>query len=409
MRAWLVSGILVLAAACGAADAREQDAAESFQNADAGSPVPDGGVAGDDAALPPAGELAPNDVSILWPAPSTGDMPAGYLRVFPSAGQRGPGFPQAARDAMPDLHADLPGGANGTLTVIAARLDPCAPRASGACVHELRLSAETLAVGLDDAALHLIYELDDTTFAKLVSDLGTWRTHSPVPTSGRLRVHPGLAAAGMGSPFVEELHDIVVRYATEAALVSFTTNHFAFDNWGFMRFVRNGSAFERVDLPALPAGTQSQSWLRQAQQDSLEDPTGTLEPAPTKNFGALLKANALDAGTSTPEVLAARDAVLENEHPAKTNAAKNDCGSCHLADAAHRWAEKRGLSFDTPGRYQPPAGIDVGVDVAPEVDGNASNTIAFGWHRLRHERLVPSISARVAAETAEVLQRLRQP
>ncbi|MDI3285322.1 hypothetical protein [Polyangium sp. 15x6] len=370
---------------------------------DVDNPKPDAADAGI------TGDLSPSDVSILWPAPENGELPPGYLKIFPAAGERGPGLPSAARDVMPDLHADLPGGAKTTLTVIAARVDPCAPRASGPCVHELRLSAETLAVGLDDAALHLIYELDDARFAALASDLTTWRAHSPASTSGRLRVHPGLAAAGIGSAFAEELHDIIVRYATEESLISFTTNHFAFDNWGFSRFVRNGAVFEKVDLPGLPAGTLSQSWLRQAQQDDLDDPNGTLTPAPAKNFGALLKTDALVAGTSTPEVLAARDAVLENEHPGKTNSAKNDCGSCHLADAAHRWAEKRGVVFDTLEKYLPPAGVDVTVDVPPELMGNASNTVAFGYHRVRHEKLVPSISARVAAETAEVVKRLREP
>ncbi|MDI1451789.1 hypothetical protein [Polyangium sp. 6x1] len=390
-RALGTAGILASAvlAACGAPDV------------DAPKPDPS----------PPAmpGDLSPSDISILWPAPENGELPPGYLKIYPAAGERGPGIPSAARDVMPDLHADLPGGANTTLAVIAARVDPCAPRASGPCVPELRLSAETLVVGLDDAALHLIYELDEAQLAALISDLATWRTHAPVSTSGRLRVHPGLAAAGIGSAFAEELHDIIVHHATEASLVSFTVNHFAFDNWSFARFVRKGAAFEKVDLPGLPAGTLSQSWLRQAQQDDLDDPNGTLTPAPAKNFSALLKTDALSAGTSTPEVLAARDAVLENEHPEKTSSATNDCGSCHLADAAHRWAEKRGVLFDTPEKYQPPAGIDVTVEAPPELMGNASNTIAFGYHRVRHEKLVPSISARVAAETAEVLKRLREP
>ncbi|WP_272428026.1 hypothetical protein [Polyangium jinanense] len=108
----------------------------------------------------------------------------------------------------------------------------------------------------------------------------TWRTHSPVSTSGRLRVHPGLVAAGIESAFAEELHDIIVRYASEESLVSSTVNHFAFDNWGFSRSVQNGAAFETVDLPGLPAGTLSQSWLRQAQQDDLDDPNGTLPSPP---------------------------------------------------------------------------------------------------------------------------------
>lgn len=403
---WLSAVVAALVACGSGADATGQR--ELDHTADAGADAAPGPSS--DASAPAGGDLAPCDVSLLWPVPRTGELPPGYLKLVPKAGERGPGVPPEALEQIPDLHGDLPRQAVLAATaVIAMRVDPCAPAPGGGCVRELRLSAEPLSPSLDDAAVHLIYELDAPTFDALVADLRRLRDRSPAPTAGPLRVHPGLAQAGTGSTYAEDVHDVVVKYATEQALVRVTANTFAFDNWGFLRIDRTASGWERTDLPGLPAGTKSQAWLRQAQQDSLDDPSGTITPAPAESFTALLRADALANGPQTPEVLAARDAIVELEHPARANAATHDCASCHLAGPAHLWAEKRGVSFATPQAYVAPPGVDVSVEVPPELDGNLSNTIAFGWHRARHEIALPSISARVAHETAEVLARLRAP
>ena len=219
-------------------------------------------------------------------------------------------------------------------------------------------------------------------------------------------------AAGLGSVFARELDDVVVRYATKDALVRLTFNAFAFDNWAFMKFDRRGATWEQTPLPGLSPAPLSQGWLRQAQVDSLEDPSGTIDPAPAKTFATLLRANALANGPFDPVVLAARDAIVHLENPTKTNAESADCVSCHLAGQAHLWAEKRGVSFAVPERYVPPAGSDVAVDVPTLLRGNPSNTIMFGYHRVQvggvDTKLLPSISARAAHETAQVVASLRQ-
>ena len=352
--------------------------------------------------------LGLNDVSILWPLPETGTVPVGYLKLFPGSGERGPGIPEAARQAIPNLHADVPDPIVWAATVIVAmRIDPCARSVDGSCTRELRLSAEAIHTSFDDSAVHLIYELDEPSFDALVTDLRLWRSTSPVPTDGALGVHPGLAKAGIASPYARELHDIVERFATEEALVRVTVNAFAFDTWGFSRLDR-ATGWERADLPGLDDGTTGQAWRLLAQIDNMDDPSGAIEPLPEKNFAALLHADSLAHGPTAPAILEARDAILAFEHPAKASAATHDCVSCHLSDGAHRWADKRGVSFDTPDRWRPPADIDVSANVPPELDGNLSNTIAFGYHRVHHGKLVPSISRRVVAESAEVVLQLSQ-
>lgn len=381
---------------------------------DAAQAGPDTGLAGPDVDTAPDAAVgdggrpwAPCDVSILWPVAPVGTLPPGYLRLEPNALDPVLPLPAEARAIFPDLHGDVPGGGIWAAVVIALRVDPCAASDTGACVRELRLSAETLAPGLDDAAIHLIYELDEPSFTALLEDLWALKARSPVSTDGPLGPHPGLASAGIDSDYTRSLHALVLEHATPTRLVRLTFNTFAFDNWGFSRFERTSSGWARTDIPRLPTGTNSQAWLRQGQQDDLDDPSGTIDPSPADNFATLLRRDALAGGTTTREVLAARDVINQLEDPARTNAAITDCVSCHMAGPAHLWAAARGVDFDTAARYRPPVGLSLDRPRPPELEGNLSNTIAFGYHRVTHSTAYPSVSARVAAETLEVVAALR--
>ena len=115
----------------------------------------------------------------------------------------------------------------------------------------LRLSAETLEPSLADAALHLVYRLDEGALEALLADLAAFRARSPVPTGSTLTVHPGLAAAGLRSAYAESLHDLVLRHATEDALARVTVNAFAFDGWSFHAFDRSPAGWERATIPGL--------------------------------------------------------------------------------------------------------------------------------------------------------------
>jgi hypothetical protein len=360
--------------------------------------------------------LGPNDVSILWPLPEEGPAPPGYLKIHPGAGERGPYFPLDQIDTFPQLHGDLPNDVvRPTTRVVAMRVDPCAAGSvPGSCVRELRLSAQTIDVALHDAAIHLVYRLDEAAFGALVADLSAWKSHSPVPTGDRLSVHPGLAAAGIDSAFASELHDIVLRYATKDALARLTFNVFAFDIWMFLKFDKTERGWERTAIPGLEPGTTSQAWERHGFVESLDDPSGLITPEPAMSMAALHRSDALANGTSSAPVLAARDAVLHFENPTVSDAENADCVSCHMAGQTHLWAEAHGVSFDAPSRYVPAEGYDVRADVPPALRGNLGSTLAFGWHRIASgspehaHKLYPEISARVAHETAETLAQLQQ-
>lgn len=349
------------------------------------------------------GKWGPNDVSVLWPLPETGPLPAGYLKLYPGTGEHGPYFPRAEAGRFPPLHADLPQSIIDSATVIVAmRIDPCTPSSpAGSCDHELRLSAETIEPSLADAAVHLVYRLDDAELERLLADLATWHSHSPVPTGTTLSVHPGLVKAGIDSPFARELHAIVERHATERALVRLTFNTFAFDNWSFVQWDKTETGWQPSSLPGLAEGERAQAWLRGAAVDELDDPSGQLDPSSSfaSALAPLHRRDALAGGTSSPAVVAARDAVLRLEDPKVTHAENSDCGSCHLANQTRRWAEARGVSF---GQTEPP-------ELHAALRGNLGSTLAFGWHRVHNGRpehyghLYAEISMRVANETSETL------
>lgn len=371
--------------------------------------TPDAGATNDASEVgPDAAPRAwePNDVSILWPAPAAGPLPAGYLRLIPFGNDPILPLPPEALAIIPDLHGDVPGGGLATAAIIALRLDPCAQDPSGRCELELRLTAETLDPSLDDAAIHLIYRLDSSAFEALQVDLQLFRAASPAPTAGPLGPHPGLVAAGVDSDYGRSLHALIERHARPERLVRLTFNTFAFDNWAFRRFDRIGAAYQEVPLPGLTPPVLSQAWLRQAAQDDRDDPSGLIDPLPSRNFQALLRVDALAGGTTTATVLAARDVILALEDPTRSHAAITDCVSCHLAGVTREWAQARGVDFDRPERYRAPVGFEVaGVRPTP-ITSNLSNTIAFGYHRGQGEALHPVVSDRVAHETSEVLQAL---
>jgi hypothetical protein len=360
-------------------------------------------LGGPDAA---ARALEANDVSILWPAPAQGPLPPGYLRLVPFGADPILALPADALAIIPDLHSDVPSGGLPSAVIIALRLDPCAKNNAGQCEYELRLTAETLDPSLDDAAIHFIYRLDQAGFDALQVDLQTFRAASPAPTGGPLGPHPGLVAAGVDSDYGRSLHALIERHALPERLLRMTFNTFAFDNWGFRRFDKVGSSFEEVPLPGLTPPALSQAWLRQAPQDDRDDPSGLIDPLPTRNFQALLRADALAGGTTTATVLAARDVILALEDPTRSHAAITDCVSCHLAGVTREWAQARGVDFDRPERYRAPSGFEVEWLRPPAITSNLSNTIAFGYHRGPGEALHPVVSDRVAHETAEVLQAL---
>ncbi|MDQ3299212.1 MAG: hypothetical protein M3619_21765 [Myxococcota bacterium] len=355
-----------------------------------------------------------NDVSILFPLPASEAARDQFLWLAPRTGEAGPYFPWSTVDDLPRLIADFP----ITLTypnamITGMRYDPCAPNAMGGCEAQLRLVAQPVLVDgtsvrmLEDSAIHLFYRLDSARSRDVVRALVASRDLSPVSTSGRLRVHPGLGRPDSGA-LAAALRTLVVEHCREETLFRITLNTFAFDNWGFFKFDYADGVVTRENLGNMVTDGSVQGWIRQAFVDDTNDPSGKIDPAPLHPMPYLLSIQNFASGAPKDPVAAraAAAALLRIENPDATITDEVDCVSCHVATPARRFAERHGVEFATLPQFDAPAGYDTSLVLAPEVDGNLGNTIAFGWHHMTTDEVFPSINQRVINESAKIADRL---
>ncbi len=359
-----------------------------------------------------------NDVSILMPLPSSTAERASALWLLPPSGSRGPGFPSAFVDQLPQLNADVPSVAGyPSVLIVGLRFDPCFQVERG-CQAQIRLVGQPIQFSgespsmLEDSAVHLFYALSETEASATKEALRAIRSASPTPTSGRLRVHPGLAQQGWSGNLAQQLRTLVTRHCRTDNFIRVTVNSFAMDNWSFHRFdVVNGALVPQT-LAHLSTPDTAQAWLRQADRDSTEDPSGTIAPAPAADdFSLFLSATSFVGGQPVDASAAAvaAKALLRIENPQTHTPESADCVSCHVAGPARRFAQRNGVSFVLAERYVAPEGIDTAVDLDPRADGNLGVTIQFGYHSNAEPQraIMPVISERTVFETAEVVARLR--
>lgn len=372
----------------------------------------------DAGVLMKVSEIELNDVSVLLPLPANVDERALGLWLLPPSGSAGPGFPSAFVGELPPLNADVPKAAGyPTVLIVGLRFDPCFQTDTG-CQAQLRLVGQPIQyLGgapsmLEDSAVHLFYELNAAEARSTLEALVALRSSSPVTTSGRLRVHPGLAHQGWGGPLATQLRSLVTTHCRIDNLIRLTLNVFAMDNWSFHRYeVVNGSLVKQT-LKHLATPDDSQGWFRQAERDDTADPSGTVSPPPSgDDFSALLSATAYSDGKPVNASAAAEaaKALLRIENPRTHTAESTDCVSCHLTSSARRFAQRHGVSFSLPERYESPVGLDTTIEFDSRADGNLGLTIQFGYHAntTRQPGTMPVISERVSFETAEVVARLR--
>jgi len=380
-------------------------------------------AAGADAGVPDAAVLdggaprfAPNDVSILFPLPARDAERARRLWLVPRAGEEGPYFPLDAPDTLPDLNADV-GRALGypASMITALRYDPCFPSLRAQpCQAQLRLVAQPVLTSadsvsmLDDAAAHLFYALSSTEARAVEGELAVLKARSTVSTEGPLSVHPGILADASGQ-LEAAVRGLVVAHCREDNLVRITVNSFAMDHWIFSRFDRAAGRLERQALTHLVQASEAQAWRREAFINDLQDPSGTIDPAPELGFTALLRADRFQNGAPVDPIAAqvAAERLVGIENPDRSSTDDVDCVSCHLATQTRLYAARNGVRFTGLAQsFQAPAGQPTELLLVPELRGNLGATINFGWHS-QHDGLglqirVPSISQRTVNESAAV-------
>ena len=208
---------------------------------------------------PPPPSLGMNDVSVLFPLPSSLSAP-GYLRAS-DQGAHGVLLPRKVYDLIPNFPVvPAEGLVYDRMRVLSLRFDGCGgPRDD--CHPEIRLVLQPLRDdGLArDSALHVFYRLDTASMGEVVGALRRMRALAPGLTDGPLDVNPALAAQGVMGPWGAALREPLLRHIGEQRLTRMTFFLRAppvQEVWFFGGVERTDGAFVVLDIVAVARGNQ---------------------------------------------------------------------------------------------------------------------------------------------------------
>jgi hypothetical protein len=344
--------MLVALAACGSTPSQHHADAPTADT------LPDGQL---DALVPSTEALDGLDVSFLFPLPNTaGDLDT--LLALDDPGNAQPLLTRALFAQLPTI-AESPGSDEyGAIRVVAARIDPCAPRAGGSCAIELRLIAQHIELDVHglpmshDGALHLLYEVsrEQSWLARRVRELKSLR---PTASADVLGPDPVLVAVGPDSAYAHALRSLIRDMASTSTLYRITEITMALGvEWDFLSFHVQGGVATREPIPELGVDTLQQVF-------DLSQPTTrvvALRPAPDAALAPVLDSTRwTTAADDEWRAAIAESLYLDNPHLAAV--AATDCASCHVATRTRRAATAaRPIDLSMLPQAFPPTSLDSG-------------------------------------------------
>jgi hypothetical protein len=224
--------------------------------------------------------------------------------------------------------------------IVGYRVDPCAPQGShapnGPCTAEIRLIAQPLTPenGPSDTALHLIYDIEDSSrliYQEILNLKTKAEALSMVSTNGKpLGVHPLLALAAMNSNReVPALHsDFLTKFVDKTRLKKVTImglrDAFALD-WIFLGGDVIKGKWIQGKIPNLASG-----------QDNFVEFDLRVDPNPFTSRPLDSRLSTYDffsTGVDTTEAIrqTLAEAAHRLENPELSNRNTADCLSCHSA------------------------------------------------------------------------------
>lgn len=447
LRAFLAASSLV-AVALGAVgcssgpstDAARDDAGPLLSDAAAaeGGPTDGGPPPSPDASGPIAATM--NDVSILFPLPSS-EAGIANLLAPSAAGDRGPLVPSALyanAGTITGLTSAADGGLSYTaysdLRVVAMRIDPCfaslAPDPHGVgCSPQLRLIFQEVTWDVNgvrafDSALHAFYSLtrdELLALARALVDLRVANTNGD--SLGPLAPHPILVRQGLGGAMSKGLQQLILDHAGAQNLVRLAQLSNQDDGIAFGPSAWTLSAFDVADGGATVATARSIPTLVVDGRPVTLQTVHTIVGSPFANPDAgpaVLDADFRPATTSadsfaavddgqpesvSPAALqAALDGLVRIENPADNTVNTIDCGSCHVATMTEGLLGMPMFSFDdttSPLSFVPDGKSVTSADMAITGGTDSSNIHAFSYFDKS-----PGINRRVVNETAAVVEYL---
>jgi hypothetical protein len=304
-----------------------------------------GAVCAADGGFPPSDAgLDLNDVSFLYPLPAVGhfDELTGLEALLP----------RALYDGLPALvEGEDASEMYGRLKVLSVRVDPCfpgsTPPAAPVCVKQLRLVAQPVIVGGDDAGVpvttedatvHLFYQQSDASFAEVENELWALKDQAGSGTDGQpLQVNPVLARQGLTGAYAQALGHLVLAHCSAANLtrVAFMSVSSFGTAWRFGAFDVQGGALVAAEIPRTN-GLKVQGF-QEFGSESFRN--GQLLPSVAGDDLDVLLSESQLRLTDTRTLDRALGSALTIEHPAKSSPKTIDCASCHVASRAKSNAE----------------------------------------------------------------------
>ena len=373
----------------------------------------DGGGGGDGAGgsgAAAAGYFGLNDVSVLFPLPTSQGSPD-VLRLD-SEGNGGPLFAGERYGAIPEFQT--PTAIDyATWIIVSVRIDPCFPdlrnleEDPSLCRRQLRLVAQPYAPSLDtqllvahDHALHLLYDFTADEFDDVMA---AWTLAKPEGSSNpqeKLGVHPVLLEEGLAGPFGTTIRELILTFAGDATLSQFTFMRGAGVVWDFGGFKVDGDGQVPIQIHDLQPASD-----RVAFSITSESEPFTVSPS-SPEIDALLalageKVNdELVLTASFSEIKDAFQMSLDLENPTRFNPDTTDCASCHFASRARERAVALGESPGGLENFDDPT-FNLALGIPSEEQRNLLQQRGFGWNGT-----VPMFMQRTLNESAAVANTL---
>lgn len=289
-----------------------------------------------------AHSLTLNDVSILYPLPSSEDEDTLYRPT--SRGAYGELIPVVVYQKIPAIAVEPAHKTYEKLRAVGIRIDPCFPKSASdsSCVPQIRMVWQPLTPrkGMPyiavDAALHTFYDLPRDDFRKLIAEIEKLKSTQSVSTSDEpLGIHPILKKEGLRGKYAQSLAKILLSHVGEKRLSQATFMRLTGGDtaWNFGGFIVQGENIR--SLPIARISHAIQAFTNNAKTSALTDfVDASIGPAPKgpDTFVELVEKR------SKRPVKEMVSGILNVENPKRHNAHTVDCASCHIAQAARNWA-----------------------------------------------------------------------
>lgn len=382
-----------LTLACGSSERADSDAGTDADASIDGGSMPDGGKE-------PTPRLAPSDVAVLFPLPTS--LAATSALTLDAKAAGGALLSEARFDDI-EVFAEgaPPEFAYDRFRIVAMRVDPCFPDLAAleinpaACQRQIRLVAQPLSeldgvVRAEDAAIHLLYDLEAERFNEVVDALVALRGDRPIDPKEVLGVSPVLADEGEKGPIGAALRALILEHVGPKQLRRFTfvrgDENFSW-HWGG-RDVGADGKLSKVVIPGItPNDTDDGT------SQTIGANVGLITVAPATPFSEKLESlmGDDDCGPMPPigcaefalkhtaeEIRTGLETAFAIENPNKNSPETVDCASCHEAGPLRARAEQLGKSTEDLDRFSSRT-WNLTLGNRPEQIGAPNQVRAFGY------------------------------